>query len=228
MFAGPIVNGRYQPTVQAALFALYAGIVPPARIASVRRWALAHLDGVAGPMSHYYLFDLLYALCQPQQDREVLRRIRTAWQSQVESPWQTTWEDFRGGSKAHIYGMVPGYFLTAFVLGARRFGPVSQRSILIEPRCADLDWARGVAVTEFGPVHLDWQTSADGAIAIECTTPPRTTATLRLYAIGGERSVLIDGRPRMARLNGSSIELDLASGHRRIRYPAGEQRPAHG
>jgi hypothetical protein len=54
----------------------------------------------------------------------VLERMRTGWKPQVESPWQTTWEDLpdKGGSKAHMYGMVPGYFLTAHVLGARRAG----------------------------------------------------------------------------------------------------------
>ena len=34
-------------------------------------------------------------------------------------PWQTAWEEFDGGSKAHIYGMFPGYFLSAYVLGVR-------------------------------------------------------------------------------------------------------------
>ena len=55
MFPGPIVSGRYQPTAQGSLFALYCGIVPDARIAAVRRWTLAHLDQITGPMSHYFL-----------------------------------------------------------------------------------------------------------------------------------------------------------------------------
>jgi hypothetical protein len=121
---GPFVDGRYQPTAQAALFALYAAIVPDERVASVRHWLLDHLDEVKGPMSHYYLFHALYAMGEPQQDQLVLERMRTGWKPQVESPWQTTWEDLpdKGGSKAHMYGMVPGYFLTAHVLGARRAG----------------------------------------------------------------------------------------------------------
>jgi hypothetical protein len=222
VFPGPIVNGRYQPTAQGSLFALYCGIVPDARIASVRRWTLAHLDQITGPMSHYFLFDLLYCMQQQDHDREVLERIRAGWKHQVDSPWQTTWEDLHGGSKAHIYGMVPGYFLTAFVLGARRVGPVSDRSILIEPRCADLQWARGVAVTEFGPVRVDWQKSVKRALTIECSTPYKTKTTLRLYLIDGKESVLIDGQSQRAKRAGDSIEMPLKPGKHVVHYPAGE------
>lgn len=33
----PRVDGRFRPTTQANLFALYCGIVPPERLASVRK-----------------------------------------------------------------------------------------------------------------------------------------------------------------------------------------------
>ncbi len=72
-------------------------------------------------MSHYYLFRMLYAMEDQQQDSGVLKLMRTGWKNQVDSEWQTTWEDLEksGGSKVHIYGMHPGYFLTAYVLGAQ-------------------------------------------------------------------------------------------------------------
>ena len=222
MFSGPIVDGRYQPTVQAALFALYCGIAPAERLGSVRKWVLAHLDDVKGPMSHYYLFNALYRMDDTAQDLEVLGRMRAGWKGHVDSPWQTTWEGLSntGGSKAHIYGMVPGYFLTAFVLGARRVGPVSDRSIVVEPRCADLDSARGVAVTEFGPVEMDWSKNTAGELSIACSTPPDTRTTLRLYKVPGKEKVLIGGQPGKARTNGSFIEVELAPGKHTIHYPA--------
>lgn len=70
-------------------------------------------------MSHYYLFEMLYAIEQKQQDEAVLNLMRNGWKNQVESEWQTTWEELekRGGSKVYIHGMHPGYFLTGFVLG---------------------------------------------------------------------------------------------------------------
>ena len=219
MFPGPIVDGRYHPTVQAALFALYAGIVPAERIPAVRSWVLAHLNEITGPMSHYYLFAAFYAMNQPERDRDVLNRMRAGWKEQTESPWQTTWEDLQGGSKAHMYGMVPGYFLTAYVLGARRIGPVEKRSILIEPRCGDLAWASGVAVTEFGPVEIKWSRSKQGGFTLDCATPSEIHATLRLYKVNEEEAVLIDGKPFQAKSDGRFIELSLAAGRRVIRYP---------
>ena len=222
MFPGPIVNGRYQPTAQAALFALYAGIVPAGRIPAVRRWLLAHLDGVTGPMSHYYLFHALYAVGDPQRDTQALALMRAGWKAQVDSPWQTTWEDLvdGGGSKAHLYGLAPGGFLTTHVLGARRIGPAPDRSILIEPRCADLSWAKGTAITEFGPVELSWSKSPDGALSIDCSTPPRTTTTLRLYWQNGKDTVLVDNQPRKAQSAGDFVELALTAGPHTIHYPA--------
>jgi len=222
MFTGPFVDGHYRPTAQAALFALYSGIVPAARLASVHNWLLAHLDEVKGPMSHYYLFHALYAMEAQKQDQVVLERMRAGWTPQVESPWQTAWEDLpdNGSSKAHMYGIAPGAFLTTHVLGARRAGPVTDRSILIEPRCADLAWARGVAVTEFGPVEMRWVKSADGALALDCAIPANATAVLRLYRQGTHDSITIDGQTHRAKLNGSFLQETLTPGAHKIHYPA--------
>ena len=148
--------------------------------------------------------------------------MRAGWKAQVDSPWQTTWEDLvdGGGSKAHLYGLAPGGFLTTHVLGARRIGPAPDRSILIEPRCADLAWAKGTAITEFGPVELSWSKSPDGALSIDCSTPPRTTTTLRLYWQNGKDTVLVDNQPRKAQSAGDFVELALTAGPHTIHYPA--------
>jgi hypothetical protein len=222
MFTGPFVDGRYQPTAQAALFALYAAIVPSERVEQVRHWLLDHLDEVKGPMSHYYLFHALYEMENEKQDKLVLERMRAGWKPQVESPWQTTWEDLpdKGGSKAHMYGMVPGYFLTAHVLGARREGHVTDRSILIEPRCGELVWAQGVAVTEFGPVEMSWSMLVGGGVKIQCSVPANTTANLRLYRHGSGDRILIDGQVSRAVSSGNFLETALGPGKHEVQYPA--------
>jgi len=225
-FTGPIVDGRFRPTAQAALFALFCGIVPADRVGPLRSWLLAHLDEVTGAMSHYYLFDALYAMASEEQDRKVLRLMREGWRAQVESPWQTTWESLSddGGSKIHSYGMVPGYFLTAYVLGVRRRGSIADRTILVEPRCGDLSTARGTAVTEFGPVTIAWTNGPDG-ITIDCTLPSGVTSLLRLYTRAGQTSIIVDGSPRLAQTNGPFIELTLPPGRRQIIY--GELQSLH-
>jgi hypothetical protein len=221
MFPGPIVDGRYQPTAQAALFALYCDIVPPARIAPVRKWILSHLGEVKGPMSHYYLFDALYRMHEEDRDKEVLEQMKTGWKGQVDSEWQTAWEDLSdtGGSKVHMYGIVPGSFLTCFVLGARRFGPVSSRSILIEPRCSGLAWARGAAVTEFGAVEMKWSKNGEGVLSIECSVPKDVSAILRLYKLEGKETISVDHVKLNAEAKGNVVEVALKPGDHEISYP---------
>jgi alpha-L-rhamnosidase len=213
-----IVDGAYPPTVQAALFALYSGIIPAEKENAVRNWILAHLDQVEGPMSHYYLFHALYWMQTEAKDREVVARIKTGWEDQVDSPWQTNWEGLHDGSKVHIYGIVPGYFLTAFILGVRRMGPVTDHTILIEPRCGNLTSAEGVAVTEFGPVKMKWSKASDDRISIECDLPPKTKTTLRLYRFGDNERIVIDQLPHQAVVRGSFLEVPLLPGSHMIQY----------
>jgi len=214
------VDGRFRPTTQANLFALYSGIVPPERLASVRKWVLNHMEEVREPMSHYYLFEMLYAIEQKQQDEEVLNLMRTGWKNQVESEWQTTWEELEkgGGSKVHIYGMHPGYFLTAFVLGARREGPIDRRTILIEPRFSGLDWAKGVCVTEFGPVEMEWTINSARRPEITCTVPGNVRARLRLSSQDASDALEIDGTVAPARSANRWLEAALPPGRHTIRF----------
>jgi hypothetical protein len=222
MFQGPIVNGRYQPTAQAALFALYCDIVPADRIPAVQKWLLAHLDQVTGPMSHYYLFHALYNMQSPDRDTQVLDLMRKAWKPQVDSPWQTTWESLAadGSSRIHTYGMAPGSFLITHVLGVRRISSVQYRQILIEPRPGNLTHAQGTAVTEFGPVPMQWSKSPTGTITLELTTPENTHPTLHLYKQGASETILIDNQPAKATTQGPFLTLPLTPGQHKIQYPA--------
>ena len=63
-------------------------------------------------MSNYYLFRMLYDMGSDEEDAKVITLMRTGWQNQIESEWQTSWEDLENskGSKVHVYGMHPGYF----------------------------------------------------------------------------------------------------------------------
>jgi len=225
LFPGPITgswtDGRYHPTAQAALFALYCNIVPPERLAPLRTWLLAHLDEVKGPMSHYYLFRALYELNDPHYDAQVLYRMRIGWKAQVDAPWQTTWEDLgdSGGSKAHIYGITPGSFLITHLLGVRRTGHVSDRHILVEPRTGDLINASGNAITEFGSVPIDWNKRPQGYFELTVELPPGTHGTLRLYRSGEDSRMRIDTQMVDAQVNGVFVETPLAPGIHRIQYP---------
>jgi hypothetical protein len=219
-FPHQVVDGRFRPTAQANLFALYSGIVPSERIASVRKWVLNHLDEVRGVMSHYYLFQMLYGMEDKTQDEMVVQRMRLQWKKQVDSEWQTSWEELEngGGSKVHIYGLHPGYFLTAFVLGARREGPVERRAILVEPRFSGLDWARGICVTEFGPVAMEWRRNAGRLAGITCVIPTDVLATLRLPMQDGNGILEINGIAAPTRDIDGWLETALQPGRNSIRF----------
>jgi alpha-L-rhamnosidase len=187
-------NNLIAPTSYPALFALDQGIVPAERQEEVRKYLMAHFDPNPRIMYDYYYWKQLYAVNQRDLDKQILDTMRTKWRGMANWPWQTTWEEFQGGSQAHCYGMFPGYFLSAYVLGVRPDGPAADKHLLIDPRLGDLASAEGTVVTEFGPVPVSWKMSADH-LDFECTVPDGVTASLRLPAFDGKASLVLDGRP---------------------------------
>ena len=205
------VEGRTEPTLHANLFALDRGVVPADRRDRVVNWMLQHQDQIKQVMANYYFFKILYGLDQARCDQIVLDRIRHGWQGMIDSPWQTTWESMGGGSKVHCYGIVPGYILSAYVLGVRRDAPVWQRQLVIEPHLADLAHAEGTVVTEFGPVPVSWRKEGTGLV-FQVTVPADVQATLALPDHPGESEVKLDGASVRGTVRGARRVLSLKPG----------------
>jgi alpha-L-rhamnosidase len=214
----PIEGNLIAPTMFPALFALDQGIVPAARRARVVSYLLANRRQSARIMTDYYLFKQLYGAGTDALDREVLQTLRAKWAGMIAWPWHTTWEEFDGGSKAHIYGMFPGYFLSAYVLGVRLDGPVWQKRLLIEPRLGDLTSAEGVVVTEHGPVPVSWKMSSDH-LDFQFTVPDGVTASLRLPSFDGKATLVLD---KHAVTSSPSIEVKAGFHQGTLNFPAGE------
>lgn len=189
----PREGERLAPTMFSALWALDQGIVPEGKRDRVREYLLRHRGDAERVMTFYYLFKQLYAAGTPELDREVLDTLRTNWPNMADSPWQVSWEEFSGGSNAHIYGMFPGYFLSAYVLGVRPEMPASAHRLLIEPRLGDLTSAEGVVVTEFGLVPVSWRRGPAG-LRFHVEVPDGTSATLRLPAPRAGGGLELNGR----------------------------------
>ncbi len=221
----PIINGLTAPTLHGNLFALDQGVVPPERRAKVMAAVLAEVDGPKkniggnGIMTAYYIFKQLYALDQTVYDQQVLDLLRTRWKAMVASPWVCSWEGFTGGSHAHIYGMYPGYFLSAYVLGVRRDAPVADRKLLIEPHLGDLQNAEGTVVTEFGPIPVSWQ-RGNGHLNFTVTAPPNVETTLALPTSSGEDTE-IDGKPVTGEIAGARQLVVLSPGAHQGSCPDG-------
>jgi hypothetical protein len=204
-------------TVFPALFALDQGIVPADRQPQVTHYLLSHPDPNAEIMFYYYYWKQLYAANQPALDKRILDAMRKKWKAQANWPWQTTWEGFSGGSQAHCYGMFPGYFLSAYVLGIRLDGPASNKHLLIEPHLADLASAQGTVVSEFGPVPVSWKMNQDH-LDFEFNIPDGVTASLHLPAFGGKATLELDDRSIASPL---SVEVKSGAHHGTLSFPIG-------
>jgi len=217
---GRLKNGYFPPTFEANLFALDRGIVPEERRKKVIDvvMAPARKGSVGGGiMTAYYLYKQLYALDQPENDALILNQVRKNFQAMTDSPLQCSWESYTGGSKAHIYGMYPGYFLSAYVLGVRRDDPVSMKKILIEPHLGGLTQAEGTVVTEFGPVAVSW-TVKDGKLHGGITAPEGPATTLALPLREGATSLLLDGKQVAGKAVGSRLHVPLFPGSHTLIY----------
>ncbi len=204
-----IENGLVVPTVYPAIFALDRGIVSPGHRAQVLNYLLNHREPNGQVMIYYYLHKLLYE-AGPDYDREVLQCYRKKWRGMVEAPAQCSWEDFSGGSHAHCYGMFPGYFLSAYVLGVRRDAPVAERQLVIEPHLGDLTNAEGTVVTEFGPVPVSWKRQND-ELVFKFDAPKNVQTTLRLP--GDDATALtLDGKKARATIQGRYVVTPVAPG----------------
>jgi len=188
-----VIENYWQPTLIAAVFALDKNIVRAERKKRVTGWVLKNLDQSHAPMSQYVIYKLLYDLGRDDLDSEVLAMMSKNWQPMTTSAWQTTWEDFNKGSKIHIYGILPAYYLSSYVLGVRINGPVFNKSITINPRLGDLKQANGTVVTEFGPVKVSWQRMISNCTKFHFTVPPDITANVSL-PVSSKHALVVNGR----------------------------------
>jgi len=211
-------NNRAAPTLHASLFALDRGVVPAERRERVVR-AMLKQDAAGGAqvMTYYYLAKQLFDLDAPVHDQRVLDLFRTGWRAMVASPWQCSWEDLDGGSKAHIYGMYPGYFLNAYVLGVRRDAPVAAKELRIEPHLADLSYARGIVVTEYGPVPVAWENNGR-ELKLTITVPPGIKTTLAIPYRTGDERIRLDGIYLKGAHQGNRLEIPLRTGKHQADY----------
>jgi hypothetical protein len=212
-------NNLAAPTLYSSVFALDRGVIPPERRKLVLQTVLKqHTAESRHVMVYYYLVKQLYGLDKPVYDQQVLDIFRKNWVMMVDAPYQCSWEVFGGGSsKAHIYGMYPGYFLSAYVLGVRRDAPVSTKELRIEPHLADLDRAQGTVITEFGPVPVAW-TKTGVELKFTLTVPPGINATLSLPYRAGHESIRLDGQDVLGTHQENRLEIPLRAGDHQGNY----------
>ena len=217
-------DGFFPPTLEANLFALDRGVVPPERGKRVIDAVISEVNRGnvgGGIMTAYYLFKQLYALDQADLDLLMLELMHKKFRAMADSLMECSWESYGGGSKAHIYGMYPGYFLSAYVLGVRRDDPVAMKKLLIEPHLGNLNRAKGTVVTEFGPVRVSWSKDTRKLLG-EITLPEGLATTLALpIQIGAQQqpqSIMIDGKQVKGTFKGNRLCTSISSGNHTVSY----------
>lgn len=175
-------DGFAEPTIEAAIFAVDQEVVPASRLDSVNQFLKGKWDKPYCYMTYYYSFKQMYAQNKVKVDEKILDMIRERWKPSMDYDWQTAWEHyFEEGSKVHIYGIFPAYFLSSYVLGVRPNGPVWTKTLIIDPRLGDLKYANGIVGTEFGKVAVAWTKTATG-MNFTIEVPKGVTAMLKLDA----------------------------------------------
>ncbi|MHC4213777.1 MAG: alpha-L-rhamnosidase-related protein [Planctomycetota bacterium] len=214
---------EYPPTVQAALLALDRGIVPADRLNSVRAYLLKNYHKLNNPYTHFFLFEELYKINSAKQELDILNVIRKRWAHMVENKDPGTLiEKFkfgRGGSSCHNFGSVPAYFLSTYVLGVRTDGPVWEKRIIIKPGLADLEFARGVVVTEHGPVPVSWTRDNDTrALNFTFEIPPGVQAKISIPKLSDKPTLIVD---KKVLLENGIVQKKTKLGHRFVTLQLG-------
>lgn len=209
-------------TLHAAVTALYSGIVSQANLPSTQSWLLRQDAGpIAFPWIFNYWFRDLYSMNSDVADQAALQIIRTKFNNtwNANNPGYVTSEANNGGRNFHCYGMVPGYFFGAYLLGVQADLPVSNKRISIQPRLGDLTSASGTVVTEHGLVPVTWARS-DTSLDFTCNVPTGTTARMSL-PVSGRTRLVVDGLVKLAcgvppaagvSVDSRSVSLDLGPG----------------
>jgi hypothetical protein len=162
--------------------------------------------GLNMPVMYYWAFSELFRMDTQRQDEEAIGEMRRRWGPMVlhQQDAGTLSESFtdengEGATEScHNYGSVPAYFLSSYILGVRRQGPVTDRKLLIEPRLGGLSRAEGKVVTEFGVVHVAWKRTEPHALAFTVTIPPGVKAELHLPKISDNDTLVLNKRQLMS------------------------------
>lgn len=106
----------------------------------------------------------------------------------------TFWEYLTAeGSLCYGASSAPAYQLQAYILGVKPSGEPGR--VIIEPRPADLEWAKGVVPTVSGPVGVDWKIGRRGMI-LTVDVPKGMTAEVVPPRPSQPCRVIIDGKDR--------------------------------
>ena len=166
--------------------ALAFGVVPAAHQAAVAAY-VAPMGMQMGPMTAQALLDALH---RGGQDPALVRLLtdasRPGWANILAQGATFTWEtwapsDADGDSMSHGWGSTVLVALQQDLAGVTLTGPGGSSVAVRAPRPGGrLSRLTATVPTPRGVVSVRWQFSPGGAVSLDLTVPPNTTATVSL------------------------------------------------
>jgi alpha-L-rhamnosidase len=151
----------YEPTLYAQAWPLAYGIVPPDEVEYVVGALLELLssDPSNPNVNIYGMYWVLKALGRTGYITEALDIIELYYGHIIDSGATTLWEHFNSylhhnASLSHGWGGAPTWFLTTYVLGAKRSGP---NAWTLKPALSGVDYASGTLPLRDGTVNIQWE-----------------------------------------------------------------------
>lgn len=218
------------PTAHAQAWPLAYGVVPEAEVEAVVA-ALLELvphEGSAGSSVDIYgMFWVLEALGRSGHIAEALDVIRWSYGPLLDAGATTWWESFRaaerpGASLSHAWGGAPTWFLTTYVLGARKVAPGAWE---LRPALGGVERAQGRIPLDAGALDVRWRCTTCAACSLTLDAPPSTAGAVVVPLVAGlhltseGQTLWRAGRARRAGVTArdGEVHVTLAGGHDEMR-----------
>ncbi len=209
-YAASIVQGDVlSPSIHAQAWPLAYGLVPEQEVDLVASALVESLPGVG----MYGMFWVLESLGNSDRIPEALELIETYYGRLLDLGATTWWEGFNShlhytASLSHGWGGAPTWFLTTYVLGARR---LESNAWLVKPAFSSVRYASGSLPLQEGDLQVYWERQGCGDSRLELIAPVNTTGEIVIpytndamvlilddHVIWRDRTPLVEGVAELA------------------------------
>jgi alpha-L-rhamnosidase len=222
------------PTIHAQAWTLAYGLVPAGNETQVADTLLATVspDPVQANVGIYGIFWVLQGLGEVGYIEQALQLIRLYYGYLLDAGATTWWEGFSASiapsaSYSHGWGGAPTWFLTTYVLGARRLGP---NVWLVKSSFEGVDSASGVLPLADGTLSVAWERVSCGELKLRLIASGGSHGQVNLPLLHPDMLVTVNEEPvwdsGVARADwvsaqGGIVTLDLGDGSYEVigRFP---------
>lgn len=234
-YVSALLDGQTtEPTPQAQAAALAFGLTPDGQEQRVADALLTMLGTPERPGTQILgMFNVLDGLGRAGRIDDGLTVIERFFGSMLDRGATTWWENFNAdqfyaASLSHAWGGSPTWFLTTYVLGARR---TAANTWEVRHIPSALDEAAGALPLADGELRVSWSAPSCQALTLTIEAPASSTGKALIAARGGDRELRLNGAliwaggrfqgDVAATLEDQMFTLDLGPGHHTLELRRG-------